>query len=192
MNVCPVKATTECRIEESDLGGTVKRWEGLLASGSCKHMHLSKGKATPPCALNVAAYMILDSNCCCELPKCDKGEGQWLWFVASDKRKSGFPVSISVKVRSLEPALVQLVPPTSVPPAAAGECKLPIPLWLFPFSAKNDIPYSEKSCISIVRNSTYEFRRAIIEAEMRVAIDRAREEHVCDLKATISVAVPPH
>ena len=191
MNVCPVKATADCRIEENDLQGTVKRWENLLTNGSCKHMHLSKGKATPPCTLSVAGYMILDSNCHCEQPQCDKGEGRWLWFVACDKRKNGFPVSVRVRVRSLEPSLVQLVPPASNPSTATGTCDVPIPLWLFPFSAKNDIPYCEKSCIGILRNSTYEFRRAIIEADMRVAIDRAREEHACDLKATISVAVPP-
>lgn len=189
MKVAAAKATTDCRLDERDLHGTTVRWEKLLTDGPCPHQHLAKG--VPPCGMNVAVYVLMDSNCHSGWEKCDKGEGNWLWFIACDRRKSGTPVSVGIKVRSLEPALLELRAPDNEDPLVTDEYEMPIPLWLCPYYGKSERSYCEKSYLEVIRHSTYEFRRAPLEMDIRIKMDRAREEQVREQRARIAVMILP-
>jgi len=189
MKPAPVNATTDCRVDLNDLEGTVVRWEKVLTEDVCPHKHLAKG--APPCGINVAVYTLMDSNCHSGWSECDKEEGNWLWFVACDNRKNGLPVSVGITVRSLEPALLQLQSPHNNESLPVDEYQLPIPLWLFPFYGKSDYRYCEKSCLAVILYSTYEFRRAPVEVEIKITVDRATEGRKHRQKTMLAVAILP-
>lgn len=189
MRIAPVNATTDCRVDHNDLEGTVVRWEKLLTEDVCPHQHIAKG--APPCGINVAVYTLMDSNCHSGWSECDKEEGNWLWFVGCDNRKNGLPVSVGIKVRSLEPSLLQLRPPHNKESLPADEYQLPIPLWLFPFYGKSENPFCEKSRLAVIRHSTYEFRRALVEVEIRITMDRASKGRTHHQKTMLAVAILP-
>lgn len=189
MKATPVNATTDCKVEKHDLEQTVMRWERLLAESLCPHQHLANG--VPHCSIQVAVYVLMDSNCHSGWDKCDKEEGDWLWIIACDKRKSGLPISISIKVRSLEPLLLELRIPNEKQLSATDEYEVPVPLWLLPYYGKSERAFCEKTCLEVIRHPIYEFRRAPLETDIRIKVDRAREERLDKQKATIMVAVLP-
>lgn len=189
MIATPLKSTTDCRVDLSDLPSTVARYEKLLSAGPCPHPHISKGM--PPPRTKISVYVVMDSNCRSGWPKCDKARGDWLWIIACDNRNKGHTIPVTYKIKSLEPVLLKLLLRPKDSSSVSDEFNLDIPLRVFPFYAKRKRSYCEYSHVRIVRYPIQEFRRAILEINIKIGVDGNLEERIHEQKATIGVAIVP-